>query len=282
MLPATGSGAGPRCWVVRSGTRCRPSCTARPTGHWASTGGPTTPSTAGRTNSRALVGGAGPEWAGFSVTMPGKHAAFEVADRRTDGAELVGAANTLLPGADGWTAANTDVDGIVGALRPEGPRRAGHRPARARGGTAQAALVAARRLGARRGPRHGARPGPGRAVAGDRRAGRGRPGRAQRGRAADAERRLDGAEVLISTVPADAADPLADRAWSRSRRAPRRGLRGLADRAGPGGERPRWTGGERHGDAVAPGRGAGAVDDGAPCAAGADARRPAGRAVAGR
>jgi shikimate dehydrogenase len=160
----------------------------------------------------ALVGGAGPEWAGFSVTMPGKRAAFEVADRRTDGAELVGAANTLLPGPDGWTAANTDVDGIIGAL---GPMDLSGRDAVliGAGGTAQAALVAVRQLGARR--VHAVVREPARAGA----------LRATAERAAldlivhtwgtvGAERRLDRAEVLISTVPAHAADPLAGRAWS--------------------------------------------------------------------
>lgn len=64
-----------------------------------------------------LVAQAGPEWAGFSVTMPGKFAALEVADEATERARLVGSANTLVHLPDGrWLADNTDCDGVAGAL----------------------------------------------------------------------------------------------------------------------------------------------------------------------
>jgi shikimate dehydrogenase len=63
-----------------------------------------------------VVGGFGPEWVGVSVTMPGKFAALRFADQRTERAEVVGAANTLLRTPDGWRADNTDVDGVSGAL----------------------------------------------------------------------------------------------------------------------------------------------------------------------
>ena len=93
----------------------------------------------------SLVDGLGPEWVGLSVTMPGKFAALRVADERTDRAELVGSANTLLRTADGWRADNTDVDGVAGALG----HRAGLRRAivLGSGGTAPAALVALAGLG---------------------------------------------------------------------------------------------------------------------------------------
>src|ERR1700744_4636305 len=55
-----------------------------------------------------VVGGFGPEWVGVSVTMPGKFAALRFADERTDRAELVGSANTLLRTPTGWRADNTD------------------------------------------------------------------------------------------------------------------------------------------------------------------------------
>ena len=58
-----------------------------------------------------------PEWVGLSVTMPGKRAALEVASRATDRAHAVGAANTLVRHDDGWHADCTDVDGVAGALR---------------------------------------------------------------------------------------------------------------------------------------------------------------------
>ena len=63
-----------------------------------------------------LVGWFGPEWVGVSVTMPGKFAALAFADERTERAELVGSANTLVRTPTGWRADNTDVDGVVGAL----------------------------------------------------------------------------------------------------------------------------------------------------------------------
>lgn len=67
------------------------------------------------------VAEAGPEWVGFSVTMPGKLAALEVADERTRRAELIGSANTLVRLPDGrWRADCTDVDGVTGALTEAG------------------------------------------------------------------------------------------------------------------------------------------------------------------
>ncbi|MGC4932437.1 shikimate dehydrogenase [Gordonia sp. DT30] len=59
---------------------------------------------------------------GFSVTMPGKLAALEVADTRTDRAVLVGSANTLVRTRAGWRADCTDIDGMTGALDRLGVR----------------------------------------------------------------------------------------------------------------------------------------------------------------
>lgn len=67
-----------------------------------------------------LVAAAGPEYVGFSVTMPGKFAALEMADERTDRAVLVGSANTLVRTERGWRADCTDIDGMVGALHALG------------------------------------------------------------------------------------------------------------------------------------------------------------------
>lgn len=65
----------------------------------------------------ALVAGLGQEWAGFAVTMPGKAAAAAAATQWSTRVEILGVANTLirLPGG-GWRAENTDVDGVLGAL----------------------------------------------------------------------------------------------------------------------------------------------------------------------
>jgi shikimate dehydrogenase len=93
----------------------------------------------------SLVSGFGPEWVGVSVTMPGKFAALRFADERTERADLVGSANTLVRTERGWRADNTDVDGVAGAL--------GHRGGLRRaivlgsGGTAPAAVVALAGLG---------------------------------------------------------------------------------------------------------------------------------------
>jgi len=86
-----------------------------------------------------------PDWAGFSCTMPLKHAVLDVADEVSDAARQVGAGNTLIPRAGGgWRAENTDVHGIVAALDGLAFARCTVLGA---GGTAQAALVALARLG---------------------------------------------------------------------------------------------------------------------------------------
>ena len=93
----------------------------------------------------SVIGGFGPEWVGVSVTMPGKFAALRCADERTERAQLVGSANTLVRTQSGWRADNTDVDGVAGAL--------GHRRDLTRaivlgsGATAPAAVVALAGLG---------------------------------------------------------------------------------------------------------------------------------------
>ncbi len=87
------------------------------------------------------------DYAGFSCTMPLKHAALDVAAEVSRNARIVGAANTLLPrGGGGWLAENTDAAGIAAALaeRDVRPRRVTVLGA---GGTAQAAVVALRQLG---------------------------------------------------------------------------------------------------------------------------------------
>ncbi|MGD7001178.1 shikimate dehydrogenase [Corynebacterium halotolerans] len=63
-----------------------------------------------------LVSGADENYAGFSVTMPGKFAALEFATESTERARDIGSANTLVRIPGGWRADNTDCDGIAGAL----------------------------------------------------------------------------------------------------------------------------------------------------------------------
>ncbi|MEU8048263.1 hypothetical protein AB0B71_29450, partial [Micromonospora echinofusca] len=70
-----------------------------------------------------VVAGLGPEWAGLSVTMPGKEAALAVAAEVSPVAAAVGAANTLVRRPDGsWYADNTDVVGMVEVLTDAGVR----------------------------------------------------------------------------------------------------------------------------------------------------------------
>lgn len=93
-----------------------------------------------------VVGGFGPEWVGVSVTMPGKFAALRFADERTERAQRVGSANTLVRTAAGWRADNTDIDGVCGALASTG-RVSGWALVCGSGGTAPAAVVGLAELG---------------------------------------------------------------------------------------------------------------------------------------
>ncbi len=87
------------------------------------------------------------DWAGFSCTMPLKHAVLEVADEVAPVAAAVGAGNTLLPRAGGgWVADNTDVAGVVATVR-ERAVTIGSATVLGAGGTAQAVLGGAGRTG---------------------------------------------------------------------------------------------------------------------------------------
>ena len=95
-----------------------------------------------------LVDSMGPEWAGLSLTMPLKRVVMTVADEVSPLAEAVGAANTLVFSPGGGTRAdNTDVAGMVSALREAGLTRVEQAVILGAGGTAQSALAAVRELG---------------------------------------------------------------------------------------------------------------------------------------
>lgn len=91
------------------------------------------------------------DWAGLSLTMPLKREALRLADSVSETARTVGAANTLVPRAGGWYADNTDVAGMVDAVRAVGfsPTDGFEVAILGAGGTAQAALAAASLLGAK-------------------------------------------------------------------------------------------------------------------------------------
>lgn len=95
-----------------------------------------------------LLAGLGDEWRGFSVTMPCKQAAVDVAAEVEPLPRLLHAANTLVRSGRGWRAENTDVTGIGMALQLGGVERVGHAAIIGAGGTAAAAAVALSSLGA--------------------------------------------------------------------------------------------------------------------------------------
>lgn len=95
-----------------------------------------------------FVAGCGPEWAGLSLTMPLKRVVLPLLDTASDLVRLVGAANTVVFGRHGIHGHNTDVAGIVDALREAGAEPG---PALILGGGATAAstLAALAMLGCR-------------------------------------------------------------------------------------------------------------------------------------
>lgn len=96
-----------------------------------------------------LVDSLDSDWVGLSVTMPNKVAALRVADRPTERAVLVGAANTLVRDAQGWSADCTDIDGVIGALGDAGISAVdGPAVIVGAGGTARAAVAAVAAMGA--------------------------------------------------------------------------------------------------------------------------------------
>lgn len=69
-----------------------------------------------------FLGGLGPEWAGLSLTRPLKTAVVPLLAVRASSTLLTGCANTVVLGEDGPSGSNTDIAGIVDAVRD---RRAG-------------------------------------------------------------------------------------------------------------------------------------------------------------
>jgi shikimate dehydrogenase len=173
-----------------------------------------------------LLNSLGPEWAGLSLTMPLKRAVLPLLDRADNLVTEVGAANTVLLRGGRRLGYNTDVPGMVTALRQAGVTSAGNVVVLGGGATACSALAALRELGAANiavAVRDLARAGPVREVAArlgltvrltelaagrlGQTGGRQPVGAAGSGPAAD----LAGQswQLLISTVPAGAADDLA-------------------------------------------------------------------------
>ena len=162
-----------------------------------------------------LIAGLSDDCAGLSVTMPCKQAIMALLDVIDPLARAVGAVNTVVPSSGVLAGFNTDVTGISSAVRRACsmanvplPRSALVLGARATASSALAGLgelgitastVAARRFG-----------GPGSVVAGASRLGVS----IEQVLWSDIEavdRAAHGVDLIISTLPASAADPLAER-----------------------------------------------------------------------
>jgi shikimate dehydrogenase len=152
----------------------------------------------------ALLDRCGPDWAGLSLTMPLKRAVLPLLDRTEPLVTQVGGANTIVFAAAQRLGYNTDVPGMVKALADhgiDGGRPAGPAVIFGGGATACAALAALRDLGERSVTAAVREP----ARAADLAAAAGRLGMTVSLRPFDASA-LAGARLVISTLPASAAD----------------------------------------------------------------------------
>ncbi|GAP50177.1 shikimate-5-dehydrogenase [Streptomyces azureus] len=89
----------------------------------------------------------GPEWAGLSLTMPLKRAVIPLLDEVSETAASVEAVNTVVFTEDGRRAGdNTDIPGIVAALRERGIEQVESAAILGAGATASSALAALARI----------------------------------------------------------------------------------------------------------------------------------------
>ncbi len=158
-----------------------------------------------------LLAGRGADWAGLSLTMPLKRAVLPLLDRVEPVAAEAGAANTVIFADGAVLGHNTDVPGMIAALGEAGfpaaeVSAAGQTLILGGGATACSALASLRGLGAADATVAVRDP----ARAGDLLAAAGRLGMRVR-LTAFGEYQDQGWRLLISTVPAGAADAYADR-----------------------------------------------------------------------
>jgi shikimate dehydrogenase len=95
----------------------------------------------------SLLDSLGPEWAGLSLTMPLKRAVLPLLDHVEPLATEVGAANTVVFAAGQRHGFNTDVSGIVTAVRQAGVTTGGNVLVLGSGATACSALAALDAMG---------------------------------------------------------------------------------------------------------------------------------------
>jgi shikimate dehydrogenase len=94
-----------------------------------------------------FLDGLGPEWAGLSLTMPLKRAVIPLVDEISDTAASVDAVNTVVLTEDGRRLGdNTDIPGMVAALREHGIEEVDSAAILGAGATASSALAALSRI----------------------------------------------------------------------------------------------------------------------------------------
>jgi shikimate dehydrogenase len=152
-----------------------------------------------------------PRWRGLSVTMPLKAAVARLADDTSDLARVLGVVNTLVISGGGGAPArlvghNTDVAGVANALAGAGVRRPERAVILGGGGTAAAAVAGLADLGASGVCVLVRRPG---AAADLVRIGAALGVAVELGQWRQAAGVLRDADVVVSTLPPRAADPLA-------------------------------------------------------------------------
>lgn len=95
----------------------------------------------------AFIGKLGPEWAGLSLTMPLKRAITPLLDEVSETAASVEAVNTVVCTRDGRKVGdNTDIPGMVAALRERGIEQVESAAILGAGATASSALAALARI----------------------------------------------------------------------------------------------------------------------------------------
>ncbi|MFD8675183.1 shikimate dehydrogenase [Streptomyces seoulensis] len=94
-----------------------------------------------------FLAGLGPEWAGLSLTMPLKRAVMPLLDEVSETAASVDAVNTVVFTEDGRKVGdNTDIPGMVAALREHGIEEVESAAILGAGATASSALAALARI----------------------------------------------------------------------------------------------------------------------------------------
>ncbi|CQR65069.1 shikimate dehydrogenase [Streptomyces leeuwenhoekii] len=94
-----------------------------------------------------FLDGLGPEWAGLSLTMPLKRAVIPLLDEISPTAAAVEAVNTVVLTGDGRRVGdNTDIPGMVAALRERGIEQVDSAAVLGAGATASSALAALARI----------------------------------------------------------------------------------------------------------------------------------------